>query len=128
MLAQNAFRNINDKTFKSELVRRSKQLDTKFGSYNLKRMVEGVIALLESATNQGLPIVYRGKDGKLDTTLFYQELMLEFSWSFQAIDEVREVLGHSKFATIAAEFTRIYGVDLKKELEKGLRDVGALSP
>lgn len=128
MLAQNTFRNINDKALANETVRRNKQLDTKYGTYNLKRMVEGVVAYLENIVNHGLPVVYRSKDGKLDTTLFYQELMTEFSWNFQAIDEVKEVLGHSKLSGIVAEFTRIYGIDLKKELEKGLRDVSTLSP
>lgn len=128
MLSQNSFRNINEKALEIEAYRRNKQLDDKYGAYNLKRMVEGVIGYLDAAISNGLPLTYRGKDGRIDATLFYQEFMLEFSWNFQAIDEVKEVLSHSKFPSIAAEFGRIYGIDLKKELEKGLKDVSVLHP
>jgi len=128
MLSQNTFRNINSKAIDTEAARRNSQLDVKHGSYNLKRMVEGVISFLENAVTSGLPMAYRGKDGRIDSALFYQELMMEFSWNFQAIDEIKETLNHSKLAAISSEFVRIYGLDLRKELEKGLRDVSGLQP
>lgn len=120
------FRNVSSDALTRERKIRNKMLDDRFGKYNLQRMAEGVLYYLEDSFKKGLPNAYKSMEDKLDSQLFYNDLMYEFSWNWAATFEIQEAMSNERFKDIASNYMRAYNLDLKKLLAKGLEEVSVL--